>query len=474
MWRSSSAREGQGREIRRDRVGRVVAEDQHAQLDRALDPLHGERQDCFVAEAQLWRTCRGSSGKERLRRGWTCHRGSGNAAIRPRPLSRSMAATSTTTRPNEGIATAFLALCLGAVAMGISPIFVRFAAADVGPYASAFWRVALALPVLYAWMRLDERRRAAPARARSFTVPTLLAGLAFAGDLFFWHLSILATTVANATFFATTAPVFVVLITWLVLRRAAGGTGDAGRARRSAFSGGSPSSGRASRSIRRAFAATSTASRRPSSSAFTSSPSAGRGTAARAPGPRHLRGSASSRRPCSSASPSPSRRPDLAVDFWRLARALRHGLDQPRGRAGPALGGARAIAAGVLVPRDLPGGDRGRVVRLGAPRRAGDGDPDARRRARSSSASGSRDRAGAGIREGRCGVVPSLDWRVGRAEPCAARPFDATLQRAASGVLMRRHCSPTTTSPVSSRIWKISLPRPIRTNIHDCRTILIA
>ena len=42
-----------------------------------------------------------------------------------------MAATSTTTRPNEGIATAFLALCLGAAAMGVSPIFVRFAAADV-------------------------------------------------------------------------------------------------------------------------------------------------------------------------------------------------------------------------------------------------------------------------------------------------------------------------------------------------------
>ena len=103
--------------------------------------------------------------------------------------------------------------------MGVSPIFVRYAAADVGPFASAFWRVALALPVLYVWMRLDERGRR-PARARlASTGRSLLAGLAFAGDLFFWHLSILATTVANATFFATTAPVFVVLIAWLGLRR---------------------------------------------------------------------------------------------------------------------------------------------------------------------------------------------------------------------------------------------------------------
>lgn len=126
-------------------------------------------------------------------------------------------ASTETARLDPGIAPALLALCAGAVAMGLSPVFVRFAAADVGPFASAFWRVALALPVLYAWMRLDERGQAAP--RRSFTAPTVLAGLAFAGDLFFWHLSILATTVANATFFATTAPIFVVLIAWLALRR---------------------------------------------------------------------------------------------------------------------------------------------------------------------------------------------------------------------------------------------------------------
>jgi len=42
---------------------------------------------------------------------------------------------------------AFLALLGGAVAMGISPVFVRFA--EIGPFASAFWRVALALPALW-------------------------------------------------------------------------------------------------------------------------------------------------------------------------------------------------------------------------------------------------------------------------------------------------------------------------------------
>jgi drug/metabolite transporter (DMT)-like permease len=127
-----------------------------------------------------------------------------------------MQSTDTTLPVETGFARAFAALCAGAVSMGISPIFVRFAAADVGPFASAFWRVALALPVLYAWVRLEEAK--APG-APSFSRATLLAGLAFAGDLFFWHLSILNTTVANATFFATTAPIFVVLVAWLALRR---------------------------------------------------------------------------------------------------------------------------------------------------------------------------------------------------------------------------------------------------------------
>ena len=111
------------------------------------------------------------------------------------------------------IAAPFAALVTGAVAMGVSPIFVRLA--DVGPFASAFWRVALALPVLYAWMRVSERD---DRPRRAFSPETIWAGLAFTGDLFFWHLSIVTTSVANATFFATTAPIWVVLFGWLLFR----------------------------------------------------------------------------------------------------------------------------------------------------------------------------------------------------------------------------------------------------------------
>jgi drug/metabolite transporter (DMT)-like permease len=112
---------------------------------------------------------------------------------------------------------AFLALLGGALAMGASPIFVRLA--DVGPFASAFFRVLLALPVLYAWMRVEETKAAVPDTAPLFSLPVIATGFAFAADLFFWHLSITNTTVANATFFATMAPRWVVVFGWLIYRR---------------------------------------------------------------------------------------------------------------------------------------------------------------------------------------------------------------------------------------------------------------
>ncbi len=119
-------------------------------------------------------------------------------------------------RPAAGLFLPFAALVAGAVAMGVSPIFVRFANdAAVGPFASAFWRVALAVPALAVWAALEDRGRV---NRPTFTKATVLGGLFFSGDLIFWHLSILGTTVANATFFATTAPLWVILVAWLVFR----------------------------------------------------------------------------------------------------------------------------------------------------------------------------------------------------------------------------------------------------------------
>ena len=126
-------------------------------------------------------------------------------------MAHRTAMTAIATDDRQRVTLAFAALVCGAIAMGASVLFVRWA--DVGPYASAFWRVFLALPFLFAWMRIEGRSAAWPRLDRAI----LLAGLFFTGDLFFWHLAILGTTVANATFLATTAPIWVALGAGLVL-----------------------------------------------------------------------------------------------------------------------------------------------------------------------------------------------------------------------------------------------------------------
>lgn len=117
----------------------------------------------------------------------------------------------TSAAPSLSFRLAFSALVFGALAMAISPVFVRLA--EVGPFASAFWRVFLALPLLFVWMWIETR----PARktlkdVMVFDGTIVLAGLFFAGDLFFWHLAILNTTIANATLLACLAPVWVALL----------------------------------------------------------------------------------------------------------------------------------------------------------------------------------------------------------------------------------------------------------------------
>src|SRR5262245_25818276 len=113
---------------------------------------------------------------------------------------------------------ALVALLAGATFIALSPIFVREAlAAGVGPTAAAFWRVALAVPVL--WLVYGLRRGPRVRRYSGKWVLLVAAALAFAGDLAFWHKSIQLTSVANATLLANLASIFVTLAAWVFLRQ---------------------------------------------------------------------------------------------------------------------------------------------------------------------------------------------------------------------------------------------------------------
>ena len=108
---------------------------------------------------------------------------------------------------------ALAALLAGATAIAFSPIFVRLS--ETGPTSTAFWRVALAVPVL--WIAYFARAPRGAGRYAARWPLLLAAGLAFAGDLGFWHTSIKLTSVANSTLLANLAAIFVTLAAWLFL-----------------------------------------------------------------------------------------------------------------------------------------------------------------------------------------------------------------------------------------------------------------
>ena len=109
---------------------------------------------------------------------------------------------------------AFAALLLGNVVLAIGPWFVRMA--DVGPVASGFWRLALAIPFLLVITRVSGQRigRLAPA----LWLAAILAGGFFALDLACWHAGILHAKLANATLFGNVSSFFFPVYGFFVTR----------------------------------------------------------------------------------------------------------------------------------------------------------------------------------------------------------------------------------------------------------------
>ncbi|WP_371742507.1 DMT family transporter [Ensifer sp. ENS09] len=112
---------------------------------------------------------------------------------------------------------AMAALLIGGAAIGGSPIFVRLS--EVGPMATAFWRVALALiPLLaWTWFRPEGAGGRRPEKLSEYAL-LILPGVFLAIDLGAWHYALTKTSVANATLLANLAPVFVTLASWLLFR----------------------------------------------------------------------------------------------------------------------------------------------------------------------------------------------------------------------------------------------------------------
>lgn len=109
-----------------------------------------------------------------------------------------------------------VAVITGALILGATTAALR--EIDIGSTAAGFWRVALALPVLLILTALSSQTdRQLPAKSQ--WLPLLVAGACFAGDLIFWHLSLIHTTLGNATFLATLSSLWVPLTAFVFLRQ---------------------------------------------------------------------------------------------------------------------------------------------------------------------------------------------------------------------------------------------------------------
>jgi drug/metabolite transporter (DMT)-like permease len=109
----------------------------------------------------------------------------------------------------------FVALLVGSTSLAFGPWLVRLA--DVGPVAAGFWRLSLALPLLFL---VGHFFRQVPHWPRRALVWTVLAAAAFyAADLALWNIGIRLTKLGNATLFGNVSSfAFAAWGLWLARR----------------------------------------------------------------------------------------------------------------------------------------------------------------------------------------------------------------------------------------------------------------
>lgn len=110
-------------------------------------------------------------------------------------------------RPAADLDRAALRSAIGGVVFaGFSPLLVRLS--PVGPSATAFWRMLLALPATLWLARFDPPM---PIKAKLWA---LLSGFLLAGDLVLWNRSILMTTILEANVLVMVYPLLVSIGAW--------------------------------------------------------------------------------------------------------------------------------------------------------------------------------------------------------------------------------------------------------------------
>lgn len=114
----------------------------------------------------------------------------------------------------------YLILIAGMTCLAAGGVFVRLS--EVGPITTAFYRIALSIPLAILLIQLTSDKQTARDK---FRVPHKrdliflgLAGAALAVDLVLWHISFFHTTIANANLLANMVPFVIIPFTFWAMR----------------------------------------------------------------------------------------------------------------------------------------------------------------------------------------------------------------------------------------------------------------
>ena len=111
---------------------------------------------------------------------------------------------------------AIFSTTLGATLIGLAPILVRLS--EVSPAITGFYRMIIAFAILLIIGLLSKR---VSIKNKKDLLLLSLPGFLFGGDLAFWHWSIKFTSIAHASLFVNTAPIFVCILAYLFFREKA-------------------------------------------------------------------------------------------------------------------------------------------------------------------------------------------------------------------------------------------------------------
>jgi drug/metabolite transporter (DMT)-like permease len=101
-------------------------------------------------------------------------------------------------------------MALAVILSGIGPVLVR--GSPVDPAATAFWRLAIALPIALLMIR---RSVLLPPRAMVWAA---FAGLCLAGDLCFWNEALMRTTILEGTILVMVYPLIAAIANYLIFK----------------------------------------------------------------------------------------------------------------------------------------------------------------------------------------------------------------------------------------------------------------